>query len=543
MNDPNEFLLIEVIVRPEARVDGSYAPIDVNMTGSLEMDVQYLDGSRIEYQRLDDRILTTRGMKQRKFHVPHRDAGSLHWMRLFAMGDYTNIYPIDLTRRLIDSKISGEVAQRHEVKISEFTTLAFSVDASIPPGFQHELEGLHPFQVRERDLTIHERWYSCPQDGKEEEAETDGLYEYTLATVASVSYFPRIEAMAANWLLPAPISLALYLDHDPNNPASKQKEVILSMIRDGGSLPNIGKRVQIHLVEGKEGVPFPINALRNLAVDFAKSRYVTLIEADMVVPRLVQERLLQLGSNNAISALTAQVISAEEGNECPQGAILSKSTCRRAWILPLFRISLDKNVLEKTLAKAKNASATVDKEKLETILKLLESKGTTEISSQIPIPSTVEELTSDHSPWAPIGYESHSYFPDQVTPEMWKLGGVVGLERIPEPQEPYYIARKEDYVRYPSHVGSLGSLPHGKRLSFQDKVLANMQQKDRFQWRMFPLGYMLNINYDDYSSKNLVHGSFQFEDMDPYHRDWLLYNDVTTAAQFWSFDAVVAAGG
>ena len=54
------------------------------------------------------------------------------------------------------------------------------------------------------------------------------------------------------------------------------------------------KHADLHLVEADLAKAlFPINALRNLAIDMARTNYVFLVEADMLVPAGVRLRLMR----------------------------------------------------------------------------------------------------------------------------------------------------------------------------------------------------------------------------------------------------------
>ena len=102
-----------------------------------------------------------------------------------------------------------------------------------------------------------------------------------MATVVTPAYLPNLRHMAEHWTGTNPISVAVYL-------ASPYTADDLSRLLSHTQLEVVKAKAEIHLVDAIEGKPFPINSLRNVAIEHCRGRRTILLEADMVMPISVQ---------------------------------------------------------------------------------------------------------------------------------------------------------------------------------------------------------------------------------------------------------------
>ena len=137
--EPKEFLLISLSKQlPRSAGDGS--------PHTLEVDIQYTDGTRIERRRLDNSSADN-------VFIPNY--GALQLIRVYCRGVY--IHHIRPT--------SGEIASKHVLKggPADFDAVAFTVVPCLD-GVTGAFEKLahQPFQVRDQDCVVQKRWYTPP---------------------------------------------------------------------------------------------------------------------------------------------------------------------------------------------------------------------------------------------------------------------------------------------------------------------------------------------------------------------------------------------
>ena len=228
--------------------------------------------------------------------------------------------------------------------------------------------------------------------------------DITLCTQMDTLGLPFLPRLASQW--GGPLSVVLYLV--PWQTAAEVRQQLLS----NPVYRPVLKHADIHLVKADLAKAlFPINALRNLAIDRARTDLVWLIEADMLVPAGVRLRLMQ--------------------EHLPR--MLSQPDT--AWIVPLFESP-----------------------------KVMSSSFVTPDSR--PVFQTKAELLADID-WKPCEYESHDYMREDG--RAWNSKTEPFFVNITNEQEPYYVVDRRATVRHDPRLGwlhpSFGYGPNADKLS------------------------------------------------------------------------------
>ena len=229
-----------------------------------------------------------------------------------------------------------------------------------------------------------------------------------------LAFLPRL---AAQW--GGPLSVALYL-----MPWQTAVEVKAAMLADPRYAPVL-KHADLHLVEADLAKAlFPINALRNLAVDKARTNYVWVIEGDMLVPAGVRATLMR--------------------DHLPR--MLRQPDV--AWIVPLFENA--------TAMRQNNDHADPNGRR---------------------VFHTKAELLAQPA-WKPCAFDSHDFmltdaYTGARTTDAW--GGAWGTLTAPVPialhveHEPYYVVDRRATTRYDPRLGwlhwSFGYGPNADKVS------------------------------------------------------------------------------
>ncbi|XP_065578708.1 xylosyl- and glucuronyltransferase LARGE2s-like isoform X2 [Artemia franciscana] len=96
-------------------------------------------------------------------------------------------------------------------------------------------------------------------------------YDVTLVAQLSMDRLQMVDALCANW--EGPVSLALYL-------SDAEAQQFLSYVQDSHLLRS-RRNIAYHLVY-KEGTLYPVNFLRNIAMEQARTRYLFLTDIDFL---------------------------------------------------------------------------------------------------------------------------------------------------------------------------------------------------------------------------------------------------------------------
>ena len=249
--------------------------------------------------------------------------------------------------------------------------------------------------------------------------------DITLCTQMDTLGLPFLPRLASQW--GGPLSVVLYLV--PWQTAAEVKQQLLS----NPVYRPVLKHADIHLVKADLAKAlFPINALRNLAIDRARTNLVWLIEADMLVPAGVRLRLMQ--------------------EHLPR--MLSQPDT--AWVVPLF-------------------------------------ESPTIMSSSLPPDSrpvfqTKAELLADHD-WKPCEYESHSFMRRREDGGMWNLAAEPYFVNITNVEEPYYVVDRRHTTRHDPRLGWLHpSFGYGPNA---DKLSQVREQRRLTRFKILPDAFLL----------------------------------------------------
>ena len=178
----------------------------------------------------------------------------------------------------------------------------------------------------------------------------------TLCTQMDSFGIDNLPRLVGEWR-PAPVSIALYLL--PEHSAEKVKALLSQP-----EYEQVRKWADIHLVEADlDRALFPINVLRNLAIDHSRTNMVFVVEGDMIVPSAVRRRLVTF---------------------CKQRCfIIPVST---AFVVPLFEPKSKNGILDNT------------------------------IIMPMHIPTDKASLLAASDAWTPCQFESHAYLGQLQTP-------------------------------------------------------------------------------------------------------------------------------
>ena len=147
---------------------------------------------------------------------------------------------------------------------------------------------------------------------------------------------------------------------------------------------------------------FPINALRNLAIEQARTDLVFLIEGDMLVPAGVRQRLMQ----DHLPRMLSQ----------PDGIAT-------AWIVPLFE-----EVIHIARPSLRNQRVHIEPD-----------------PAARQVVQTKEELLAVQTKWAACTLQSHKYLRDAA--EYWHSATTPLHVNLRWSQEPYYIVNRRSALQ------------------------------------------------------------------------------------------------
>ena len=174
----------------------------------------------------------------------------------------------------------------------------------------------------------------------------------TLCTQMDSFGIDNLPRLVGEWR-PAPVSIALYLLPD----SAERVKTSLSQ----PEYEQVRKWADIHLVEADlDRALFPINFLRNVAIDHSRTNMVFVVEGDMIVPSAVQRRLVTF---------------------CKQRFPVST-----AFVVPLFEPKSKNGILDNT------------------------------IIIPMHMPKDKASLLAASDAWTPCQFESHAYLGQLQTP-------------------------------------------------------------------------------------------------------------------------------